>query len=58
MNGRSEWFKNTLELAHLVSYFALYLLAVKSRTSYLFSVSFNPVAVTVEYIQVKTRSDN
>lgn len=58
MNGRSGWFKHTLELVHLVSYFALYLLAVRSRTSYLFSLSLNPLAVTVGHILMNTRYDN
>lgn len=35
------WFKTFLESAHLVLYYAVYLIAVKSWTNYPFSLSLN-----------------
>lgn len=40
MNGRSEWFKNTLESAHLVSYSVIYLIAFREVTYFFLSLNF------------------
>lgn len=41
MNGMPEWFKTTQGSGHLVLYFAIYLLVIRSLTGYLFSVSLD-----------------